>query len=146
VQAWLRTGRQDAGYMAGAARQAIWRWIVRVWFGRSGPRPGSTVALAAFADDADACAAPEPVETRRGLDEDITAAVWQRLFAARQKRGARGEAATDRDVTILLLVTRGYSNAAIAKTLDIPKDSVKVYRACLRKKLREWSTEECSER
>ena len=144
VQAWLRTGRQDAGYMAGAARQAIWRWIVRQWYGRSSPRPGHTVDLDAGCDDGDVreIAAPEPSAADHGVSEAVTAAVWRRLYAERGKQGARGEAATDRDVTILHLVTRGYSNAAIAQELALPLDSVKTYRARTRARMRAWLKEQ----
>jgi DNA-directed RNA polymerase specialized sigma24 family protein len=45
-------------------------------------------------------------------------------------------------VTILHLVTRGYSNAAIAQELALPLDSVKTYRARTRARLRAWLEEQ----
>lgn len=137
-RAAVLTGRTDAGYLAGAARKAIFYFVTRIWFGRYNPRPGSLRPLLTDEDGDDSTLAPDP-EHRAGVSTEITAAVWQRLYAERVKKGRRGEDATDRDVAILYLLTRGYRTTAIAAELDIPANSVKTYRARLRARLRAWS-------
>lgn len=131
--------RTDAGWLAGAARKAIFRFTARIWFGRNSPRPGRTVPLEDYENGDERFTQPDSDEDRPGINEHVTQAVWSRLYGERSKQGARGEQATDRDVAILYLLTKGYSTAAIAVELDIPEVSIKTYRARLRTRLRAWA-------
>jgi len=137
-RAYLKTGRADRPYLAGAARFAIRRYALRLRFGRTSPRPGRVASLT---DAEDALPTQSPSEPRPGLSADILSAVRARLLAVRQKRGQRGAQAADILCQVLLLVSRGYSNAAIAQELELPLNTVKVYRARLRATLRGWAAE-----
>jgi DNA-directed RNA polymerase specialized sigma24 family protein len=137
-RAYRRTGRADRPYLAGAARFAIRRYALRLRFGRSSPRPSRVASLT---EAEDILPVQPPPEFRPGLSADVLSAVRARLLAIRQKRGQRGAQAADILCRILLLVSRGYSNVAIAQELGLPLNTVKVYRARLRAALRGWAAE-----
>ena len=136
--AYRRTGRADRPYLAGAARFAIRRYALRLRYGRTSPRPSRVASLT---DAEDTLPSQSPSEPRPGLSTDIINAVRVRLLAVRRKRGQRGAQAAEILCRILLLVSRGYSNAAIAQELGLPLNTVKVYRARLRAALRGWAAE-----
>jgi len=136
-QAFRRTNRVDARYLAGAARAAIRRYALRLRFGRSSVRPGRLVSLDAYQMNDDRVAAQDGDggHTTRDLS-----AIREYLVSSR-RRNSRSERAADREMAILALVLKGYRNDAIAGELEIPVNTVKTYRQRIRNRLRAFEKE-----
>lgn len=135
LEAWQaseRTGRTDARYLCGAARRGIIREIVLRW---SGHNPRATLPV----ENAEGEPLDLPVadaEPRVGLPEEVTAPLWQMLYASRKHAGGeRATQAADRDLAILWLISRGFSNEGIAQELGQSPANIRRYRVEIRERL-----------
>jgi DNA-directed RNA polymerase specialized sigma24 family protein len=118
-----------AGYLFVVARSQVFTRYVRDVVARN-PVSLWPLALADWVE-------VEETGKREPLPEQIRAGLEQIFRAARTQQQGRAVVAAQRDVRIVDLLWQGYRNAAIAQALGIPLDSVKKYRADIKRVLRE---------
>lgn len=71
----------------------------------------------------------------RSLSDDLSSELFTMFLESRKKRGARGAAASQRDVRIVALLVAGFSNEGIGLELGIDAHAVAHYRRQIQNRL-----------
>lgn len=117
--------RSKPAYFYGAARREAVKFIVRELFAHN---PLSNP----LSDEIAEITPPD----QGGLAPDMRPQVWRILYNSRQKRGQRGASAATRDMVILDLRLKGYSDEAIAAEIGSNANNVRCYRQRIRDRLK----------
>lgn len=125
------------GYLYRTAYHAAFDWIWWWQFGKSYAYCRYTKPLQ-LEDINEMDRSFDTYDVVSNLSPEQLATLRSILLSGRIKRGSRGEQAAKRDVQILDLLARGYTNQGICQELGLPYSSVVSYRGRIREALQTY--------